>query len=70
MRSIRKRVFTHKCRAGAVKSVLNEGLDVTQEARKLELLVKTYSKMDSRCARGNAGENGRPSSIACEGFAT
>ena len=44
MQTVPKHVFTHECRAEAVKLVLAEGLGVTAAARKLRLSVKNYSR--------------------------
>ena len=44
MQSISKRVFTHEYRAEAVKLVTEQGMGVTEAAKKLALSVKTYSR--------------------------
>lgn len=44
MQSISKRVFTHEYRAEAVKLVTEQGMGITDAAKKLALSVKTYSR--------------------------
>lgn len=44
MQSMSKRVFSHEYRAEAVKLVTEQGMGVTEAAKKLALLVKTHSR--------------------------
>jgi transposase len=44
METTTKRVFTHEYRAEAVKLVIEQGMGVTEAARKLAVSVKTYAR--------------------------